>query len=69
MLSFTPRLSGSCAEGTKVMAVDEADILCVFDDDSWKHITLSQVSNDVSHAGKLIICTDNVLVPPSIKLC
>ena len=45
VLSFTPRLSGSCAEGTKVIAVDEADILCVFDDDSWKHITLSQVSN------------------------
>ena len=46
VLSFTPRLSGSCAEGTKVIALDEADILCVFDDDSWKQITLSQVSND-----------------------
>ena len=46
MLSFTPRLSGSCAEGTKVIALDEADILCVFDDDSWKQITLSQVSNN-----------------------
>ena len=46
MLSFTPRLSGSCAEGTKVIAVDEADMLCVFDDDSWRHITLSQVSNN-----------------------
>ena len=44
VLSFTPRLSGSLAEGTKVIALDEADILCVFDDDSWKHITLSQVS-------------------------
>ena len=48
MLSFTPRLSGSCAEGTKVIALDEADILCVFDDDSWQHITLSQASNDVN---------------------
>ena len=46
VLSFTSRLSGSCAEGTKVIALDEADILCVFDDDSWKHITLSQVSTD-----------------------
>ena len=44
VLSFTPRLSGSCAEGTKVIALDEADILCEFDDDSWKQITLSQVS-------------------------
>ena len=46
VLSFAPRLSGSCAEGTKVIALDEADILCVFDDDSWKQITLSQVSNN-----------------------
>ena len=42
VLSFTPRLSGSCAEDTKVIALDEADILCVFDDDSWKHIALSK---------------------------
>ena len=48
VLSFTPRLSGSCAEGTKVIALDEADILCVFDDDSWQHITLLQASN-VAH--------------------
>ena len=46
MLSFEPRLSGSCAEGTKVITLDEADILCVFDDDSWKQITLSQVCHD-----------------------
>ena len=46
VLSFTPRLSGSCAEGTKVIALDEADMLCVFDDDSWKHITLSQLSKE-----------------------
>ena len=46
VLSFTPRLSGSLAEGTKVIALDEVDILCVFDDDSWKQITLSQVSSD-----------------------
>ena len=46
VLSFTPRLSGSCTEGTKVIALDEADILCVFDDDSWQHITLSPPSND-----------------------
>ena len=46
VLSFTPRLSGSCAEGTKVIALDEADMLCVFDDDSWKHITLSKLSKE-----------------------
>ena len=46
VLSFTPRLSGSFAEGTKVIALDEVDILCMFDDDSWQQITLSQVSND-----------------------
>ena len=45
VLSFTPRLSGSCAEGTKVIALDEADMLCIFDDASWKQITLSPVSN------------------------
>ena len=48
VLSFTPRLSGSCAESTKVIALDEADILCVFDDDSWQHITLSQASSDAN---------------------
>ena len=46
VLSFSPRLSGSCAEGTKVIALNEVDFLCVFDDDSWKHITLSQASCD-----------------------
>ena len=46
VLSFTPRLSGSCAEGTKVIELDEADMLCVFDDDSWKQISLSQLSNN-----------------------
>ena len=46
VLSFSPRLSGSCAEGTKVIAMDEADMLCVFDNDIWKHVTLSPVSND-----------------------
>ena len=51
VLSFTPRISGSCAEGTKVIALDEADMLCIFDDISWKDITLSRVSND-SHTHK-----------------
>ena len=46
VLSFTPRLSGSCAEGTKVIALDEADMLCVLDDASWKHITLSQLPKE-----------------------
>ena len=46
VLSFIPRLSGSCAEGTKVIAMDEADMLCVFDHDFWRHVTLSPVVND-----------------------
>ena len=46
VLSFTPRLSGSCAEGTKVIAIDEADMLCVFDNDLWENVTLSTVTND-----------------------
>ena len=48
VLSFKPRMSGSCAEGTKVIAMDEADMLCVFDHDSWQHVTLSPVMNDSS---------------------
>ena len=46
ILSFIPCLSGSCAEGTKVIAMDEADMLCVFDHDFWRHLTLSPVVND-----------------------
>ena len=46
VLSFTPHLSGSCAEGTKVITLNEADILCVFNDDSWKEITLSHLSSN-----------------------
>ena len=49
VLSFTPHLSGSCAEGTKVITLNEADILCVFDDDSWKEITLSHVSSNAQN--------------------
>ena len=46
VLSFMPRLSGSCAEGTKVIEMDEADMLCVFDHNFWKHVTLSPSLNN-----------------------
>ena len=59
VLSFTPRLSGSCAEGTKVIALDEADILCVFDDDSWKQITLSQVSSNAHQKNSSSVFTQD----------
>jgi ankyrin repeat protein len=43
-LSFEPILSGSCAEGTKVIEMDEADILCVFEHSCWNDVTLSPVA-------------------------
>ena len=59
VLSFTPELSGSCSEGTKVIAMDEADILCVFDHEMWKNITLSTVSS-----------TESTQINPSfVQLC
>ena len=59
VLSFTPRLSGSCAEGTKVISLNEADILCVFDDDSWKQITLSQVSSNAKNKNSSDVLTQD----------
>ena len=36
LFAFQPTLSGSCKEGTKVVAMDEADILCFFNHPEWK---------------------------------
>ena len=36
LFAFQPALSGSCAEGTKVVAMDEADVLCLFSHPDWK---------------------------------
>ena len=56
LFAFKPRLSGSCSEGTKVVAMDEADILCLFHHPDWKEFTVlnheegncafKQLSND-----------------------
>ena len=36
LFAFEPVLSGSCSEGTKVVAMDEADVLCLFSHPDWK---------------------------------
>jgi len=33
-------LSGSCLEYTKVVRMDEADALCEFSHEAWKHMTV-----------------------------
>ena len=41
LFAFEQRLSGSCKEGTKVVAMDEADILCLFIHPDWKDLDMS----------------------------
>ena len=41
LFAFEPTLSGSCSEGTKVVAMDEADVLCVFSHPDWKEFSLT----------------------------
>ena len=36
LFAFKPVLSGSCSEGTKVVAMDEADVLCLFTNPDWQ---------------------------------
>ena len=36
LFAFRPVLSGSCSEGTKVLAMNEADVLCVFEHVDWQ---------------------------------
>ena len=43
VFSFKAVLSGSCAECTKVIEMDEADILCEFDSAWWNNVKLSSV--------------------------
>ena len=40
LFAFRPVLSGSCSEGTKVLAMDEADVLCLFEHVDWKECDL-----------------------------
>ena len=40
LFGFTPVLSGSCSEGTKVLEMNEADVLCWFQHSDWQHIDI-----------------------------
>ena len=40
LFEFSPKMSGSCSEATKVIAMDEADVLCVFKHPDWKTLSL-----------------------------
>ena len=40
LFEFSPKMSGSCSEGTKVIAMDETDVLCVFKHDDWETLSL-----------------------------
>ena len=40
LFAFRPVLSGSCSEGTKVCAMNEADVLCVFNHADWQECEL-----------------------------
>ena len=40
LFEFSPTMSGSCSEATKVIAMDEADVLCIFKHPDWKTLVL-----------------------------
>lgn len=46
LIAFTPVLSGSCSEGTKVTEMDEADVLCVLKHSDWGQIDISPHEKD-----------------------
>ena len=46
LFEFSPVMSGSCSEGTKVVAMDEADVLCVFKHPDWKTLLLETHEKD-----------------------
>ena len=46
LFEFSPVMSGSCSEGTKVVAMDEADVLCVFKHPDWKTLLLETHEED-----------------------
>ena len=41
LFGFKPVLSGSCSEGTKVLEMNEADVLCWFQHSDWQNIDLT----------------------------
>ena len=46
LFGFEPVLSGSCSEGTKVLKLDEADVLCWFQHSDWQNIVLATHESD-----------------------
>ena len=46
LFEFSPVMSGSCSEGTKVVEMDEADVLCVFKHPDWKTLLLETHEKD-----------------------
>ena len=51
MMEFTPYISGSCNEGTKVIQPDEMDMLCVLQ--KFEHIVFSQEGSPASSLVKI----------------
>ena len=46
LFKFSPTMSGSCSEATKVIEMDEADILCVFQHRDWETLLLKPHEKD-----------------------
>ena len=46
LFEFIPTLSGSCSEATKVIEMNEADVLCRFQHPTWKDLTLRNYEKD-----------------------
>ena len=46
LFKFSPTMSGSCSEATKVIEMDEADILCVFQHPDWETLLLEPHEED-----------------------
>ena len=46
LFKFNPTMSGSCSEATKVIEMDEADILCVFQHPDWETLLLEPHEED-----------------------
>ena len=46
LFKFNPTMSGSCSEATKVIAMDEADVLCVFRHPDWETLLLEPHEKD-----------------------
>ena len=56
LFAFQPSLSGSCKEGTKVVAMDEADVLCLFSHPDWQDFDV--LSHDVKNNNYMKLASD-----------